>query len=141
MFPGCFPKVFPECFPPVRGKHGNDTGEIAMNNADGGEALSILQLTAEAESAGESDSSNRGMAVATMNKTATDSKRKNMNNCSPPDELLTVDEVASRLRVKQSWVYRHADSLGAIHLGKYVRFSWAVVLERLRLIPQTNDEN
>ena len=45
--------------------------------------------------------------------------------------LLTVGEVAQRLRVKSSWVYNHAEDLGAYRLGKYVRFRWERVLERL----------
>jgi len=47
------------------------------------------------------------------------------------DEILTVAEVADRLRMKCSWVYAHADELGAFKLGKYRRFSWQRVLERL----------
>ena len=47
------------------------------------------------------------------------------------DEILTVQEVAVRLRVKPSWVYAHADELGAYRLHKYLRFSWTRVLERL----------
>jgi hypothetical protein len=46
-------------------------------------------------------------------------------------DLLMVEELANRLRVKPSWVYAHADDLGAYRLGKYVRFSWPRVLERL----------
>lgn len=46
-------------------------------------------------------------------------------------ELLTVDDLASRLRVKRSWVYTHADDLGAYRLGKYLRFSWPRVVETL----------
>lgn len=46
-------------------------------------------------------------------------------------EFLTVSEVALRLRVSRNWVYSHAPSLGVYHLGKYLRFSWAKVLERL----------
>jgi hypothetical protein len=34
--------------------------------------------------------------------------------------LLTVDEVAKRLRVKSSWVYGHADALGAFRLGENI---------------------
>lgn len=45
--------------------------------------------------------------------------------------LLTVEEVAGRLRVKPSWVYSHADELGAYRLGKYLRFSWERVLDRM----------
>jgi len=46
------------------------------------------------------------------------------------DEILTVSEVADRLRLAPSWVYAHADSLGAYRFGKYLRFSWRVVLQR-----------
>ena len=45
--------------------------------------------------------------------------------------FLTVKEVAVRLCVSCNWVYSHADALGAYHLGKYLRFSWSRVLERL----------
>jgi hypothetical protein len=45
--------------------------------------------------------------------------------------LLTVPELANRLRVKASWIYCHVDELGAIRLGKYLRFSWATVMNRL----------
>ena len=47
------------------------------------------------------------------------------------DEILTVPEVAVRLRVKPSWVYAHADDLGAYRLHKYLRFAWSRVLERI----------
>ena len=47
------------------------------------------------------------------------------------NEILTVSEVAQRLRVAPSWVYGHADLLGAYRLGKYLRFDWKRVLERL----------
>jgi hypothetical protein len=46
-------------------------------------------------------------------------------------EFLTVEEVAVRLCVSRNWVYNHADALGAYHLGKYLRFLWSRVLERL----------
>ncbi len=45
--------------------------------------------------------------------------------------LLTVDEVAVRLCVSRNWVYNHASAIGAYRLGKYLRFSWPRVLERL----------
>jgi excisionase family DNA binding protein len=54
-----------------------------------------------------------------------------MQGTETDEDLLTVSEVAKRLRVKCSWVYRHADALGAYHLGKYVRFRWSRVLERM----------
>jgi excisionase family DNA binding protein len=47
------------------------------------------------------------------------------------ETLLTVQELAEQLRVKPSWVYDHADELGAFRLGKYLRFSLQRVLERL----------
>lgn len=47
------------------------------------------------------------------------------------NDLLTVPELATRLRVRASWVYSHADELGALRLGKYLRFSWARVLSHL----------
>jgi len=46
-------------------------------------------------------------------------------------QLLTVDEVAARLSVSRNWVYNHADAIGGYRLGKYLRFSWPRVLERL----------
>ena len=51
-------------------------------------------------------------------------------------DLLKVEEVAKRLRVKVSWVYTHADALGVYHLGKYLRFSWERVIERLERNPE-----
>jgi hypothetical protein len=47
------------------------------------------------------------------------------------DQLLTVDEVATRLSVSRNWVYNHADTIGGYRLGKYLRFSWPRVLDRL----------
>jgi excisionase family DNA binding protein len=47
------------------------------------------------------------------------------------NQLLTVDEIAARLSVSRNWVYNHADEIGGYRLGKYLRFSWLRVLERL----------
>ena len=47
------------------------------------------------------------------------------------NQLLTVDEIAVRLSVSRNWVYNHADAIGGYRLGKYLRFSWSRVLERL----------
>jgi hypothetical protein len=65
------------------------------------------------------------------------------------NDLLTVAELADRLRVRVSWVYGHADQLGAFRLGKYLRFSWVRVLSNLTEVsdrqnrfeigPQPND--
>jgi hypothetical protein len=51
---------------------------------------------------------------------------------SNSDHLLTVDEVAERLKAPPSWVYSHADEIGVLRMGKYLRFEWKTVLERLR---------
>ncbi len=47
------------------------------------------------------------------------------------EEIMTVEEVAERLKLKKSWIYSNADKLGARRLGKYLRFSWSRVLEYL----------
>ena len=54
-----------------------------------------------------------------------------MNAAPTERDLLTVPELAERLRVKASWVYCHADELGVLRLGKYLRFSWARVMNHL----------
>jgi hypothetical protein len=51
------------------------------------------------------------------------------NNLAFTSDLLTVEDIAKRLQVKPSWVYTHADQLGAYHLGKYLRFSWDRVIQ------------
>jgi hypothetical protein len=53
-------------------------------------------------------------------------------NIQADDEMLLPAELAARLRVKTSWVYRHADQLGVYRVGKYLRFRWDTVLERLQ---------
>jgi hypothetical protein len=63
-------------------------------------------------------------AHAATNLAATGEKRTE-------DHLLTVDQVATRLSVSRNWVYNHADAIGGYRLGKYLRFSWPRVLERL----------
>ena len=60
-------------------------------------------------------------------------------------QLLTVAEIAARLRVPSSWVYGHSHELGAFRVGKYVRFTWERVISRLevstKLGSQPNDVN
>ena len=63
--------------------------------------------------------------------------RKETDNTIATDPPLTVDELAALLRVKSSWVYGHADALGAYRLGKYLRFSWARVIERLEHVTES----
>jgi len=48
------------------------------------------------------------------------------------EDLLTVDELAKRLKIKKSWVYaqtrrRDADSIPKLKIGKYLRFEWEAV--------------
>jgi hypothetical protein len=54
--------------------------------------------------------------------------------------LLTVDDLAERLQVPSSWVYSHAANLGAYKLGKYLRFDWDQVRERLSKLGQQANE-
>ena len=51
-------------------------------------------------------------------------------------ELLRVADLAKRLQVPRSWVYSHSEDLGAYKLGKYLRFDWERVLERLSKLGQ-----
>ena len=57
--------------------------------------------------------------------------RPNTRDLKLPETLLTVQEVADHLRLKPSWVYEHADELGAYRLGKYLRFALPRVMDRL----------
>jgi excisionase family DNA binding protein len=52
-------------------------------------------------------------------------------------ELLTIEELAERLKVRKSWIYARtretgAGSLPRIKCGKYLRFSENAVAEWLR---------
>ncbi|HQI97803.1 MAG TPA: helix-turn-helix domain-containing protein [Syntrophorhabdus sp.] len=52
-------------------------------------------------------------------------------------QLLTIDELANRLKVKRSWLYSRTREKGdgtipKIMVGKYVRFDEAAVLEWLK---------
>jgi excisionase family DNA binding protein len=52
-------------------------------------------------------------------------------------QLLTIDELADRLRVKRSWLYSRTREKGEgaipkIRVGKYVRFDEAAVIEWLK---------
>ena len=61
----------------------------------------------------------------------TEKERMPQAASSAGGEMMTVQEVAARLRIAPSWVYTHANLLGAYRVGKYLRFSWNRVLERL----------
>jgi excisionase family DNA binding protein len=63
-----------------------------------------------------------------------------VKDVSGREELLTVEDLAALLRVPRSWVYSHSGDLGAYKLGKYLRFDWERVRERLaKLGRQPND--
>jgi hypothetical protein len=47
-----------------------------------------------------------------------------------PADILTVAELAERLKVQSSWVYENQRSekpVPALHCGRYLRFSWSAV--------------
>jgi excisionase family DNA binding protein len=44
-------------------------------------------------------------------------------------ELLTVAEVATLLKVKKSWIYDHLSQLPHVKLGRYIRFEFSAVSE------------
>jgi hypothetical protein len=57
-----------------------------------------------------------------------------------PRDILTVEELSRRLKVKASWVYEKSRSRGqfageplpVLRVGKYLRFDWRAVTEWLR---------
>lgn len=60
-----------------------------------------------------------------------------------PGDILTPQELAKRLKVPISWVYKHVDDvkqkdgtymgrLPVLRCGHYLRFSWPEVVEWLR---------
>ena len=57
-------------------------------------------------------------------------------------DLLTIDELADRLRVQKSWLYSRtrqtgSDAIPRIKVGKYLRFDFETVMEWLK--KQTKD--
>jgi excisionase family DNA binding protein len=64
---------------------------------------------------------------------------KNASGASPPaenllqaDDIITPEELASRLKVPESWVYektrgRCRNPIPCLRLGRYVRFDWLAV--------------
>ena len=53
-----------------------------------------------------------------------------------PSELITAKELAKRLNVQVSWIYRRTrlgqEAIPHVKMGKYVRFDWEKVLEFYR---------
>jgi excisionase family DNA binding protein len=53
-----------------------------------------------------------------------------------PEDILTPEELAARLKVRKSWVYemtrsRNPNPLPRLNTGRYLRFDWAQVVEWL----------
>jgi hypothetical protein len=53
-----------------------------------------------------------------------------------PEDILTPEELASRLKVRKSWVYeqtrsRNPNRLPRLNMGRYLRFDWVKVVEWL----------
>ena len=48
------------------------------------------------------------------------------------EPLADVPQVAKQLNVPESWVYSHAKKLGALKVGKYLRFKPSTVERCLR---------
>lgn len=50
-----------------------------------------------------------------------------------PNELIMAKELAKRLKVEVSWVYRRTrlgqEAIPHVRMGKYVRFDWEEVME------------
>ena len=52
-----------------------------------------------------------------------------------PSELITAKELAKRLNVQVSWIYRRTrlgqEAIPHVKIGKYVRFDWEEVVKFL----------
>jgi len=46
--------------------------------------------------------------------------------------ILTPQELAKRLKVPLSWVYKQKGSMPVLRCGRYLRFDWEAVVEWLR---------
>jgi hypothetical protein len=58
-----------------------------------------------------------------------------------PADILTVAELAERLKVESTWVYenqRGLHPLPVLHCGRYLRFSWPAICEWLAAQPAVN---
>ena len=59
------------------------------------------------------------------------------NSANNPSQILTLAELAQRLKVSERWVYeksrrRCLNPLPCIRIGRYLRFDWASVSSWLR---------
>jgi predicted DNA-binding transcriptional regulator AlpA len=64
-----------------------------------------------------------------------------------PSDILTPDELAARLKVKRTWIYKRmrqrnsGNPLPGLKLGKYWRFHWPSVCEWLQKQSAGNNRN
>lgn len=64
-------------------------------------------------------------------------KRKIIRGKIMNDKLLTVDELAAKLKVPKSWIYSRTRQSGPgtipkIRIGKYLRFNWDDIWEWIK---------
>jgi len=99
---------------------------LAVNSSSPGPARAVELLQEETTA-----SASRMGNVEVYDLPLADANEATVRRSQEGRELLTVEEVAVRLCVSRNWVYTHASELGVYRLGKYLRFSWPRVLERL----------
>ena len=60
-----------------------------------------------------------------------------------PSELITAKELAKRLNVQVSWIYRRTrlgqEAIPHVKMGKYVRFDWEEVVRFYKDYSQSNE--
>jgi hypothetical protein len=113
--------------------------EMRENTASSRRHASRLAMRATSEAIGEAElveneaaaTESRMPSVEVFDLSLAESAAATGEEKKAENQLLTVDEVATRLSVSRNWVYNHADTIGGYRLGKYLRFSWPRVLERL----------
>jgi len=60
--------------------------------------------------------------------------RRTMTGTLRPEDILTPEELAARLKVRKSWVYEqtrsrnHRKPLPRLNMGRYLRFDWTKVV-------------
>ena len=113
--------------------------EMRENTASSRRHASRLATRATSGAIGEAElvgneaaaTESRMPSVEVFDLSLTESEAATGEEKKAENQLLTVDEIAARLSVSRNWVYNHADEIGGYRLGKYLRFSWLRVLERL----------
>jgi hypothetical protein len=62
-----------------------------------------------------------------------------------PEDIITPEEVAARLKVPESWVYektraRCRNPIPCLRLGRYIRFDWNAVIHWLSVEADRNSD-